>query len=377
MTINKACDPWKRGQHGSSLVEMWIVGGTLVLVGLFTLQLGLLYHAKTTLNYATFEAARTGAVNNARVDRIREELGKRLAPLQGGDGSASGAAVSSFWSTFSLYEPLNTRLEFINPTREAFDDWAVSDPDTGVRFIPVNHLRHQSYAVGISSGLSLRDANILKIQVIHGVKLRVPVVGRALSMVMRVIDPENSGYYLRDRWPISSVATVRMQTDSFESEVLSSTSDAGDVGPIASGGSAGISVDANADLTDVAQSGEYVEDIDVAGIDESVFDSDSAVENSAAGETTSENDSVENNHSSETGDSDVQLVEHGEELLDENSPLTDQTDELVSAEDHEGCAEGYQRIWLSSTQPPEGAPARVSQALMSTTRFRQMVAMGY
>ena len=217
-----------RHQRGASLVEFSIIALSVVLVGLFTLQLGLLYHAKTTLNYAVFEAARAGAVNNAKMSAIREELGIRLAPLQGGDGTRNSALAAIARSTLYLNDPINTRIAILNPTPAAFRDWAVRDQGSGQRFIPVNHLRHQSYDIGAHSGLSLRDATLLKLQVTHGVDLRVPVVGKLMTGAMRWIDIGNAVYYLRDKWPIQSVATVRMQSDALEAEILSSANASGE-----------------------------------------------------------------------------------------------------------------------------------------------------
>jgi len=211
-------------QGGASLVEFSIVALSVVFVGLFTLQIGLLYHAKTTLNYATFEAGRVGAVNNARISSMRTELGIRLAPLQGGDGSRGSALAAIAKSSVQVFDPLNTKITIINPTRAAFRDWAVQDPTTGKRFIPVNRLRHQTNEVGKHSGLTLRDANLLKVQVTHGVKLGVPVVGKLMTRAMLFLDADNAVFYLRGNWPIQSFATVRMQSDSLESEVLKSVS---------------------------------------------------------------------------------------------------------------------------------------------------------
>ncbi len=237
-------------QQGASLIEFSIVGLSVVLIALFTLQLGLVYHAKTTLNYAVFEAARSGAVHNGSISAIRTELGMRLAPLEGGDGSEKRALLAIVKSSLRIKDPLNTRVVVLNPTKAAFRDWAIRDPETGERFIPVNHLRHQSHAVGKHSGLSLRDANILKLQVTHGFDLHVPVVGKLMTTAMRWIDAGNAEFYLRGKWPLQSVATVRMQSNSLESVMLSRAVDGGAVSgdgsgsggssPTLGGGSSGV-----------------------------------------------------------------------------------------------------------------------------------------
>ena len=62
-------------QVGSASVEFLIAVPVLLLMGLGGMQTILFYDAKTTLNYATFEAAREGAVSNAQTKSMRSELG--------------------------------------------------------------------------------------------------------------------------------------------------------------------------------------------------------------------------------------------------------------------------------------------------------------
>ncbi|MCG7878444.1 MAG: pilus assembly protein, partial [Candidatus Thiodiazotropha taylori] len=80
-----------KGQRGAAMTELLVSLPALLLMGLGGLQSALLFDAKTTINYATFEAVRKGAVNHAQSDAMRRELGLRLAPLFGGDGSAEKA----------------------------------------------------------------------------------------------------------------------------------------------------------------------------------------------------------------------------------------------------------------------------------------------
>ncbi len=210
----------KRGnRQKGSLSEFAIAVPILLGIGLATLQVSFIYHGKTTLNYATFEAARTGATHNARVDRMRHELGLRLAPLLGGDGSADKAAAAIVRSRLMVGDPLRTRIEIINPTLAAFDDWGVEELDSGRRIIPNSHLRHQGNEIGNASGLSIRDANILKIKVKYGFDLKVPLVGRALALAMRAIDPDNHYYYEQNQIPLTAVATVRMQSSAWKDEI--------------------------------------------------------------------------------------------------------------------------------------------------------------
>ncbi len=211
-----------KGQSGASLAEFLVAAPLVLLIGMATLQAGLIYHGKTTLNYAVFEAARTGATHNAQVAVMRDELGQRLAPVKGGDGSLEHMALSMAKSVVDANDATTTELSILNPTPAAFDDWGLVSPATQQRIIPNAHLRHKSDEIGVASGLTIQDANLLKVRVVYGLDLRVPVVGDLIAEAMQIIDVENSHYYHRKKFPLSAVATVRMQSDAWESEVLAS-----------------------------------------------------------------------------------------------------------------------------------------------------------
>ena len=213
------------GQLGASMAEFLVVAPALLFLGLGTLQAGLIYHANTILQYATFEAARTGATHHALPDPMRHELAVRLAPLVGGDGSDAAAVSAIARSVAEMASPVTadgrprppTRLAVLNPTPAAFEDWGVTDPVAGRVVIPNSHLRHRLVERGAGpSGLTLRDANLLKIEVTHGVELVVPVVGPVLSRALALFDPANAEWYAADRLPLKAVATVRMQSDAWQ-----------------------------------------------------------------------------------------------------------------------------------------------------------------
>lgn len=210
----------KHHQSGASLTEFILAAPIVLLVGMTTVQAGLIYHGKTTLNYATFEAARVGAVNHAQLSLMRQELGLRLAPLQGGDGSHQQALSAIAKSSLSVQNPLNTQIHVLNPTVAAFKDWGVNSRESSHRVLPNSHLRHRDHTVGSSSGLSLRDANLLKIEVTHGLDLVVPVVGAMIAKAMTLIDTEHANFYAQGKFPLTAVATVRMQSEAWEDEII-------------------------------------------------------------------------------------------------------------------------------------------------------------
>ncbi|MCU7891220.1 MAG: pilus assembly protein, partial [Candidatus Thiodiazotropha sp. (ex Ustalcina ferruginea)] len=207
--------------RGSAMTELLVSLPALLLMGLGGLQTSLLYDAKTTLNYATFEAARKGAVSHAQSDPMRKALGLRLAPLFGGDGSPRKAIAAITRASLDVQDPRFTEIEIINPTVEAFDDFGreIVDPRTNdVHFgIPNSHLRWRSRDVG-SSGVNIQDSNLLKVKVTYGYQLKVPLMDRVIPAVMRLIDPEHIVYYNARRLPITSVATVRMQSDAWRDD---------------------------------------------------------------------------------------------------------------------------------------------------------------
>ena len=63
-------------QHGSAIVETVIALPILLVVILGAIQFGLIYEAKATLNHASLQAARAGAVNNAQPEALRNGLAK-------------------------------------------------------------------------------------------------------------------------------------------------------------------------------------------------------------------------------------------------------------------------------------------------------------
>lgn len=185
------------------------------------MQAGLIYHGKTTLNYATFEAARQGAVNHAQFDSIKDELTFRLAPLHGGDGTVAKAAQAIAKAKATSLLPARTNIRILNPTPEAFDDWGEMSIDAGVRAIPNSHLRHRTAdrnTIGALSGLNLHDANLLKIKVTHGFEMKIPLVSTVIAKGMMLFDADNTHYYLQNQLPITSVVTVRMQNEAWEQD---------------------------------------------------------------------------------------------------------------------------------------------------------------
>ena len=217
-------------QKGTSMVEFLVVMPMLLFTGLAIMQLGLVYHAKTVLNYATFEAARAGAVSNGQIEVMRKELGYRLAPIYGGDGGTTRAAMSLVRSMVAVNDISATKIEIISPEPSAFGVHGINKTVTdrhghdipNVTAIPNSHLRFAPAGIQ-SDGLNLHDANLLKIQVTYGYQMRLPFLNMkvpGLRWIMRnfliYADQDNWMYYVRGMLPIKATATVRMQSEAWD-----------------------------------------------------------------------------------------------------------------------------------------------------------------
>ncbi len=213
-------------QRGASMVEFLIIAPVLVYLGVGIVQLGMAYHARNILDYATFEAARVGAVKQADVTEMRGELAYRLGPIFPGNGSSEGVRSAVTDAVIAVNDPLRTHIKIINPSSAAFEDFGVPDPETGETVLPSTHLQHRSTRIGNRSNVSIQDANLLKIEVTHGYELRLPWLDiklpgadLVLKELMTIANPSNAQYYLRGQIPLRAVATVRMQSDALANNV--------------------------------------------------------------------------------------------------------------------------------------------------------------
>ncbi|WP_341774201.1 TadE family protein [Burkholderia gladioli] len=81
-------------QGGQSLVEFVIVAPVLLFFCFGLLQYALLFQARATLDSATLEAAREGAVNHAELDAMQRGLARGLSPLYAYEANAAGASAA-------------------------------------------------------------------------------------------------------------------------------------------------------------------------------------------------------------------------------------------------------------------------------------------
>jgi len=214
---------WRSCQRGAAIVEAVVALPILLAVILGTIQFGFIHEAKAVLNHAVLQAARAGAVSNAEPDAIRRGLARGLAPLYLQGSSLQDVATAVARLNTQLRSDAQIRI--LNPTHEAFDDFAVKVD--GLRQIPNDRLHMRSTGIGERSGLNIQDANLLRVQVTYGYELKVPLVdwfiSRALLRIRRALgnlSPFEQQLLARTRLPIVATSTVRMQSPARLSDVV-------------------------------------------------------------------------------------------------------------------------------------------------------------
>jgi hypothetical protein len=203
---------------GQAMVEFAVVAMALLLLILGALQFALIYHAKITLNYAAFETARAGAVNNARMWAMELAFARAMAPLyttpyvteSGGTCSSSFELEVSRASTPSfqldnvrcarqrirdMFSDGLVRLTLVNPSASSFLDHGIDS--AGVMMIPNDNLMYRSAEVKGASAQSVQDANLIKVHVGFCYELIVPLVDRLIARMIATkpnsLQPENFG----------------------------------------------------------------------------------------------------------------------------------------------------------------------------------------
>lgn len=188
------------------MTEYMIVFPVMLVLIFGTLQFALLYQAKVQLNYAAFESARSGSLNNAQRWALNAGAVRGLVPLHthGSGRNWLRWARSKVWDQI---EQGLVEVEIINPTEEAFENHGMDDGED--RLIPNDNLMYRAATLKGTgtSKISIQDANLLKIRLLYCVDMHVPFVNRMINSLLRLraptADPNSSG-------PSGTVATGQL-----------------------------------------------------------------------------------------------------------------------------------------------------------------------
>lgn len=206
------------------MTEFAIILPVLLLLILGALQVIFIYQAKTTLNYATYEAARAGALEHAQLDPIQHGFSRGMAPFftrpaSDDDTLKSTAAMQGRDVVREQIRLGRVRFERINPTRSSFDTFGQNS--AGLIEIPNNHLLFRDAGVIDANGLSVQDANLLKVRITYCMDLIVPFANRIIESSASALTGSSSANDFErqcmgdddsTRLPITSFAIMRMQS---------------------------------------------------------------------------------------------------------------------------------------------------------------------
>ncbi len=192
--------------EGFSVLEMLIALPILIFAFFVLIQIGLLWHAKFSLQHAVVVAARHASVLHGSDHSIRDGFVQGLMPLIGRSTALSGVPSSLFRSGAEVTEGLAMgwlRWEVLSPTRQSFQDWgkpvdphlspgasageieipSAPLPALALRAMPVSGVSRYSggLPVGVASGQTLLDANTLRLRLQFGVPLNMPVAGPLIA----------------------------------------------------------------------------------------------------------------------------------------------------------------------------------------------------
>jgi Flp pilus assembly protein TadG len=223
------------------MVEFLIVLPVMLMLVMGIMQIALIYKAKITLNYATFQTVRAGSLNSASLEDMNMAFSSNMAPLyttsylsmdSGGDCESTfnqggvnedakdaartarvgttkimgdglrgilDANINNFNSESVLcarrivqeqIEDEYVRITVVNPSPGSFTDYGVdgqvvlkgSNAITTETIIPNDNLMYRDSKVigGGASDQSIQDANLLKIHVGYCYELIIPFVNRMI-----------------------------------------------------------------------------------------------------------------------------------------------------------------------------------------------------
>lgn len=164
-------------RSGQALVEFLIIYPTLLLLVLGGFQFALIYQAKSTLNYATFMAARQGALKNGKMTSIKDGLAGGMTPLFATEKDDYGNFFKArVIAAVEVFNPLTTKIDVLSPTADAYNAHK-ADSESGTE-IPNDNLMYRPTTV--KGGMSVQDANLLTIQVTYCTRLVVPIINRVI-----------------------------------------------------------------------------------------------------------------------------------------------------------------------------------------------------
>jgi hypothetical protein len=220
-------------QRGATLVEAAVVVPLLLTLVLLGMQVALVFHARSTVTYATFQAARAGSVAHADVGAMQAAFRKAMLAYYGGGRNAAELAQTALNAAMDL-QAHSVRLEILSPTAQSFDDYnsvqLQEKYKTAQRVIPqsgLDELRCPRERPSCpwdprsnSSGQTLQDANLLQLRITYGIPRakQLPIAGLLFTRGAALFglagsDAFVAGLLAQGRIPLVAQTVIRMQSD--------------------------------------------------------------------------------------------------------------------------------------------------------------------
>lgn len=199
------------------MVEFLVILPAMLMLIFGAVQFALIFHAKVTLNYAAYEAARAGSLGHADFNEVREGFARGLAPLYsylGPDNDQVAAFQAARAKVLQLVDVKLVRIERLNPSTEAIRFYKGEIPNDNLLF------RNTSSNSANKKKVSIQDANLLQLRITYLYPLYVPLINRMISSFVSCKNDwgENQACdTTKPHIPLTAVAAIRMQTPARES----------------------------------------------------------------------------------------------------------------------------------------------------------------
>jgi hypothetical protein len=211
--------PARRRMRGAAMVEFHVVAlFALLPLCLGMLQVALLLADDHHVDHAAFMAAREAAMAHGELGAARRAFAQAAAllfvdsatPVDAGNAVPRVAAAQAL---AVADQALFARWRVLQPGTDAQADFAIARD--GQRVIPNDGLEYRSVAPGRRSGISVQQANVLRLEVSWCRPLIVPFARELLLGALRFIDgdPWHQSCYAAGRVPLRAVGTSPMQSD--------------------------------------------------------------------------------------------------------------------------------------------------------------------
>ena len=211
-------------ERGAAAVESLIALPIVIILMLGAAEWARIYEAKTTLDHASVQGARAGAVDHAQPSAIQRGIAQGMLPFYAPRSGNIAQTQAELIATLGT----QSQLRILNPTPEAFDDFGITE--NGRRVLPNSDLQNRSTAIGANSGLNIQDANLLKVETTWGVELRMPFIRQIISLIGQGTTTPGSfehQLYSNGMIPVSATTLVRMQSEAWENSLMVSIADQG------------------------------------------------------------------------------------------------------------------------------------------------------